>query len=242
MSHIKEDSRSGGRVRSVLSVVVRCFWDPLAITRSVRMRAITESARYARGLVVDIGSGQQTYRSRYEPVADRIIAVEYPDPAPKTDVDIWGDIQHLPIQDGVADTVLCFGVLEIVPEPPLAMKEMERILKPGGRLLLVAAQIRGASNESNDYWRFGRPGVRLLAEKVGLEEVELKPCGGLLAAIGQRASAALNQALVKRREWPHRMVALLCGFVQAPCWLVDQLGFAKDDTLHWLLIAQKPRQ
>jgi SAM-dependent methyltransferase len=191
-------------------------------------------------LIVDIGAGQQTYRSRFEIVADRIIAVEYPDPSPKKDVDVWGDIQHLPIRDGVADTVLCFNVLEIVNEPASAMKEMERILKPGGKLLLVAAQIRGASNESNDYWRFGRPGIRLLAEKVGLEELELKPCGGLFAALGQRASTALHQALVKNRRWPHRVVALLCGFVQAPCWLLDQLGFAKDDTLHWSLVAQKP--
>jgi len=115
-------------------------------------------------------------------------------------------------------------------------------LKPGGRLLLVAAQIRGASNELNDYWRFGRSGVRLLAERVGLEKLELHPCGGLFAALGQRMSTAIHQALAKRRGWRHGVVAPLCGFVQAPCWLLDQLGFAKGDTLHWLLIAQKPDQ
>ena len=47
-----------------------------------------------------------------------------------------GDINNMPFQDGSYDSVICSEVLEHVPAPEESIKELIRVLKPGGVLAL----------------------------------------------------------------------------------------------------------
>lgn len=47
-----------------------------------------------------------------------------------------GDIEHIPFQDGTFDGVVCVGVLEYLDADGGALREIERVLKPGGRAVL----------------------------------------------------------------------------------------------------------
>ncbi|HEY5018875.1 MAG TPA: class I SAM-dependent methyltransferase [Streptosporangiaceae bacterium] len=54
------------------------------------------------------------------------------------DVDLReGDAQHLPFDDASFDTVVCALSLCTIPSPVAAVGEMRRVLRPGGRLLLL---------------------------------------------------------------------------------------------------------
>jgi ubiquinone/menaquinone biosynthesis C-methylase UbiE len=48
-----------------------------------------------------------------------------------------GDAEHLPFDDASFDTVVCAFALCTIPSPDAALGEMRRVLRPGGRLLLV---------------------------------------------------------------------------------------------------------
>ncbi len=48
-----------------------------------------------------------------------------------------GDAQALPFADNTFDTVLCALALCSIPDPAKAVAEMARVLKPGGKLLLL---------------------------------------------------------------------------------------------------------
>ena len=48
-----------------------------------------------------------------------------------------GDMEALPIDDAQLDVVITALVLHHVPEPARALAEMHRVLKPGGRVMLV---------------------------------------------------------------------------------------------------------
>src|SRR4051812_11850264 len=50
---------------------------------------------------------------------------------------IRGDAQALPIADRVASTVVAFDVLEHLVDDVAAVREMSRVLTPGGRLLVA---------------------------------------------------------------------------------------------------------
>ena len=49
---------------------------------------------------------------------------------------VLGSNLALPLADGVADVVVSYGVIHHTPNPFLCFRELVRILKPGGRLLL----------------------------------------------------------------------------------------------------------
>ncbi len=54
------------------------------------------------------------------------------------DVDLRvGDAQRLPFADGSFDTAVCALSLCTIPVPATALREMHRVLVPGGRLLLL---------------------------------------------------------------------------------------------------------
>jgi ubiquinone/menaquinone biosynthesis C-methylase UbiE len=54
------------------------------------------------------------------------------------DIDLHeGDAHELPFEEGWFDTVACTYSLCNIPDPQFAVDEMKRVLKPGGRLILV---------------------------------------------------------------------------------------------------------
>jgi SAM-dependent methyltransferase len=53
-------------------------------------------------------------------------------------VDIVSDITDIPVQDALFDAVLCSEVLEHVSDPVPVLKELNRVLKPGGTLIITA--------------------------------------------------------------------------------------------------------
>lgn len=53
-------------------------------------------------------------------------------------IDLVSDITEIPAPDSSFDAVLCSEVLEHVPEPTHALDEFQRLLKPGGILILTA--------------------------------------------------------------------------------------------------------
>lgn len=48
-----------------------------------------------------------------------------------------GDLDNVPIDDGTCDGALCILVLAYLPEPQKTLREMARILKPGGKAVIV---------------------------------------------------------------------------------------------------------
>ena len=48
-----------------------------------------------------------------------------------------GALEHLPLRDGEVDTVVASMILHHMPEPVVALREMHRVLRPGGVLLLA---------------------------------------------------------------------------------------------------------
>ena len=47
-----------------------------------------------------------------------------------------GNATALPVDDGDFDAALCVQVMEYVPDPPAALAEIHRALRPGGRVLI----------------------------------------------------------------------------------------------------------
>ena len=108
----------------------------------------TEFAKIRKGdTVVDLGSGagNDVFVARHETGDDgRVIGVDFtPAMIEKarrnaetlgyTNVEfVQGDIEEMPLADGIADVVISNCVLNLVPDKPAVLSEIYRVLKPGG--------------------------------------------------------------------------------------------------------------
>lgn len=93
--------------------------------------------------------------------------VEYKilDKVPEYHPDIVGDIHALPCADESIDAIICVSVLEHIENPQLAVKEMYRVLKPGGFCYVYAPFLyyyHPMKGYYKDFFRFTRDGLDYL--------------------------------------------------------------------------------
>jgi SAM-dependent methyltransferase len=98
-------------------------------------------------VVGDLGCGTGQLMASLAPFVGRVIGVDASRPMLSAarrrlegqgNVELRaGELESLPIADGELDAAVLFLVLHYVVEPPRALAEVRRVLRPGGRLLLV---------------------------------------------------------------------------------------------------------
>lgn len=105
------------------------------------------AAQRARGDVLEVAIGTGLNLTHYDPdlMATGIdLSPAMLDIARRRAADLGrdvelreGDAHHLPLNDASFDTVVCTFSLCNIPDPHQALTEMRRVLRPGGRLILV---------------------------------------------------------------------------------------------------------
>lgn len=160
----------------------------------IYIKSLKNNLNYISGNVVDIGCGKKPFNRIIIPKSNIYIGMEHQ----KTqhgysEVDVLGDALSLPFCNSSVNTVISLQVMEHVKEPDIFLKEVYRILKPGGYCLLMTPFMWGEHETPNDYFRYTRYGIKYLAEKTGFKVIKIKADTGYITT----ATLRLNYFLMR---------------------------------------------
>ena len=145
---------------------------------------------HVRGRVLDVGCGQMPFQTYLEGQVETYDGLDVERRCERTNY--LGDAQDMKaIGNGAYDTVVSFSVLEHLPQPQQALREMCRVCRPGGTVVVDVPHLSRYHELPHDYYRFTEHGLSHLAEAAGLEVVEVQPLGGLAAFLGHQVSTVL---------------------------------------------------
>ena len=163
---------------------------------SYRWRLYANAERFVprlRGRVLDIGAERQPFRPFLPPG----VSYHALDVVPAPGLDLVGSALALPLADAVCDGIICTEVVEHVPEPEHALREMARVLTPGGLLYLTVPMTWGHHYVPHDYYRFTRYGLLYLLDRAGFDVEEVVQIGGLFIVIAARLQDLVGAGVFK---------------------------------------------
>lgn len=158
-----------------------------------KLKQIFTSGNQNKKIIIDIGGGlrlnnKQGNRTNKEQawLKDYIKQVDYKilDKVADYNPDIVGDIHQMPLTDNSVDAIICIAVLEHVEEPQQAIREIYRVLKPGGYCFIHVPFLyyyHPMPGYYQDFYRFTYDGVKYLTRN--FKEVEIKNARGALATV-----------------------------------------------------------
>jgi SAM-dependent methyltransferase len=231
MSYLDRTAATGlRRLYSNRRFIPRSFQDTSDtgfITVNLIERSIDLLAPEIEGDLLDVGCGNQPYRSYFTGVRSHK-ACDFD--AYRGDVDFACSAHSIPMEDHSLDSILCTEVLEHVPDPLAVWREFNRLLRPGGRVLLTSPMYWPPHELPHDYYRYPEHGLRHLIRESGFDLLEIIPRGGPWAFWGQ---LSLH---VMQRFFPFRWQRSIWNrFIIA----IDRRSSAPRLTMGWTVLARK---
>ena len=113
--------------------------------------------------LIDVGCGDRPYAELFAGAAE-VVGFDRPG---NRYADLHGSIESIPVEDASFDIVLCLQVLEHVPDPAAAVRELRRVVRPGGRVLATTHGVYPFHPNPEDLWRWTVSGLERLFEENG---------------------------------------------------------------------------
>jgi len=147
----------------------------------------------------------------------------------------------LPVESGQFDAIITTKViLEHVSNPTRLIEEFNRLLKPGGRIYLIAPHIRRQHQKPYDFFRFTEFALDYMLSENGFENINIRHCGGYAALVGYYGY--FIQRGLNVHSYIKRLLDIVHYNIFEPlCFAIDKLdnGYGRDITMYFMVRASK---
>jgi SAM-dependent methyltransferase len=149
---------------------------------------------------------------------------------PFANVDVVADAHCLPYADNCVDAVHCEAVLEHLYDPAAAVKEMFRVLKPGGRAYVCTPFLQGYHGYPHHYQNYTLTGQQHLLKTAGFDVLRAGVAVGPVYTLVSLIAGFLHNYTPAPFNWPLRYVWGIAGVFIRPLDLI----IARRDNAHVL--------
>jgi len=217
------------------------FTNPFYIARKGLRDGIAQSAASISGRTLDIGCGQKPYERLMASSAYVGLEIDSPENRIKKNADFFYDGTHFPFPDGEFDSALANQVFEHVFNPAVFLRETNRVLKPGGMLLMTVPFVWDEHEQPYDFARYSSFGLTSLLTGAGFEIVTITKSVNDFRVIFQLINDYIyKKTLTKNIVINQILVLLLMAPVTLLGLLVSSLLPKNDDLyLDNIILAKK---
>jgi SAM-dependent methyltransferase len=181
--------------------------------------------------MLDVGCGERPYEALFVDAAE-VVGFDVPG---NPHADLHGSIDAIPVEDASFDVVLCLQVLEHVPDPAAAVRELRRAVRPRGRVLLSTHGVYPFHPNPDDLWRWTHQGLeRVFLASGEWASVTVRPGAGTAATIGMLVAHGVD--LLCKRAHMRALATPLVFALNASGETLDRavpvLASTRPGTLH----------
>lgn len=216
---------------------LRCLY--LAITNCIDLAKSLGHLK-AFSSVVDVGCGEAPYREVFSSSGSNYIGCDI-QPGPQVDVLIDSE-GRIPLQDGIADCVVSFQVLEHVWDLDLYLKECRRLLAKDGLLILSTHGNWLYHPHPTDYRRWTRDGLLKEISTRGFDIVQTWSVVGPLAWTTQFRTLAYHHLFSRQGKIGAIISFVICLLMYWRMALEDRITpivVREDNAAVYLMVARR---
>lgn len=170
---------------------------PGYLVRSRLLKAIMKYSPFLKGRLLDFGCGSKPYKSLFS-VAE-YIGVDYDSqghPHTNEQIDFFYDGHTLPFDNEQFDSIFTSEVFEHIFNLPEILKELNRVLKPGGRILITCPFAICEHEVPNDFARYTSFAMKDMLEKNGFSVLHLDKTGNSVETVWQLRITYWHQHMI----------------------------------------------
>jgi SAM-dependent methyltransferase len=184
--------------------------DTFPIRRSI-LSSLQKALVRFEGVLLDVGCGQMPYKSLLTAQPSKVVRYIGLDlqnnPIHLNHPDIvWRD-GKIPLENDSVDCAISTEVFEHCPDPEAVMKEIFRVLKPGGILFFTVPFLWPLHEVPFDEYRYTPFSLRRHLINSGFVDVELEVFGGWDASLAQMLGLWIRRRPMRR--WLRRVMSLM---------------------------------
>jgi SAM-dependent methyltransferase len=146
------------------------FINPFYFARRGLYKNINNFSKEIKGSILDVGCGRKPYRDIFK--VDSYIGMDLENEGhdhSNENIDVYYDGIRFPFEENTFDAIFTSQVFEHVFNPGIFLKEIHKVLKSGGKLLLTVPFVWDEHEQPNDYARYSSFGLKHVIEINGFK-------------------------------------------------------------------------